>query len=147
MSDFGTLLPFNTVAPCALSTFQVHFLQLHEACTRPVVGVCVEFPEQWAYFVWTVQGDEPIDLGQPVIWGIVDEVPYEVLFTVVRLAPVYFVRGLTAAQESILLDLVLRDGACADWLEDAIQMRQALAGCVPQDHDFAFERWIASHLS
>lgn len=118
MLDFGTELPFNFAPARTLECWCALKLQLNQAHYVEEGGELRNYPERWAYFLW-LPLINPEVLGQPDVWEIVDEIPYQQMFTTVWNAPIYM-------RDERDVDLVffgrylLEFGNCEDWLRTAI---------------------------
>jgi hypothetical protein len=142
MLDFGTLLPFNYVQVPDEHCFWAFYMQLHQEKTVHVRGQLVQYPEQWAYFVWLPQTCGPMRLKAPDGWGIVNEVPHEYLFVEIRREPVYFLPWWQDIGQWLLIDFLLEHGDCPTWLQRQLGLLRAQHEESPRLMDVGFERFV-----
>jgi hypothetical protein len=90
MPDFGTVLPFQTVATPEANAWCVHMLEIAPEEISTCDGKPVKLEEAWGYFVWLPQGIAKRDFSQPELWGVTRWVPYEQVYSLVEKQSVHF---------------------------------------------------------
>lgn len=139
MPDFGTTLPFNRRSELTRDCWQACYFQVNPTTTA--FNFSAHDSEWWVYFAWLPGAVSPFSFLNPYEWAVIDVVPHEHLFTLIRNEPVHFL-GFRGIHIALLCDLVLSHGS--SYPEQlGLPLESLRRKYMPKRVDWAFERFLA----